>query len=639
MIHMIKRTGAFLFKIVKGMILFSKRRKFVAAFAVVLIVGGVYFGYPYIFGTSESVQYVTRVATKGSIEATVTGSGQVSSSSEVEVKPKVSGTVVSVNVSAGDVVHEGDIIATLDTSDAVSAVNEAKVSLEAAELDLALLAADSSLEQAKEDVEDARYALEKVKLEQESGTVTNANTVQKAYDDAYTDLASVFMEVPDIVTNVHDMLLSDEIADNEVTANSSTNAGVLLSAISSDHVTERDAQIELITSAEDAYAKMKTSYDEAFSAYKGITRSSGEEEVSVVLDETTSMLASLSDTLKATSNMYDHWVSYCTDHNVHIYNTVTSYRTSVSSYITKTNAHYATITNAKKAITAAEQTVKEAAISYPYELSQAERTLKEKKNELENFASGQDKLDIKTKQLAVTQKRNVLTDAKNDLADHYIRAPFDGVVTVIDVERGEEVSASTGLASVIGEQQIAEISLNEVDVSQIEVGQKVNFTFSALPGASVLGTVVEVDIVGEASSGVVSYGVKIAFDEKNDAVKPGMSTDVTIVIASKDDAIVVPLSAVETVRDRSIVKVLENGAPVVREVTTGIGNDTMIEIVSGIEEGDRIVIKTTTGGSAASSEKEDDRSSERGMMGGVLDADGPPGGGSGMGQIRMEMKQ
>ncbi|MFH1188615.1 MAG: efflux RND transporter periplasmic adaptor subunit [bacterium] len=601
-------------KVISGIKEFVIRRKIVSGIIVGVIVVGGYFGYQYIGGSATVAQYITKTATRGVIMSSISGAGQVSASDAIDLKPKVSGTVVSVKFGVGDTVKEGDLIAKLDTRDALNTVSEAKISLETAELDLQELLTDkTSITQAQNDVEDAKYSLEKLKLQQVSDQTSAENTLRKAnetlakaYSDAYTDLVNAFLDIPDVVTDVHDILFSNGISQNEVAANSSTNAGALLTVISSNNWEEHQTEANLIDIAQDSYTVMKGSYDASFSAYKTIDRTSDHANIENVLMNTITMTKGLSDTLKATTNMFDYWVSYCTDHNLRVYTTVNTYRARLSTYTSQTNSHFSTLTsigqtiqNSKDSAVAAEVDIQKIATLNPLQLAQSERDLKAKEDKAMDLIGGPSEVDIKTKQLSVDQRRSALTTAQQALDDHYIYAPFDGIIAAADIKKGDEASSGTIIASLIGHQQMAEITLNEVDVAHVQVGQKAVMEFSAVEHTSVSGEVAEVDIAGSVSQGVVSYGVKIMFDKNNEQIKPGMSTDVTIITDSKSDVIIVPLSAVKTVRRQSTVQVLENGSPVTKEVTTGISNDTMVEIVSGLTEGEEVIVQTIASGSSA----------------------------------------
>ena len=162
-------------------------------------------------------------------------------------------------------------------------------------------------------------------------------------------------------------------------------------------------------------------------------------------------------------------------------------------------------------------------------------------------------MTIRAKKIAVQQKEDALTSAKETLADYSIRAPFAGVIASVDIQKGDSISNGTIAATLITKQRIAEISLNEVDAAKIKIGQKVTLTFDAVEDLTLTGEVSEVNTLGTVSQGVVSYTIKIAFDTQDERIKPGMSTSATIITEIKQDILIIPSSAIKTLGNSSYV--------------------------------------------------------------------------------------
>lgn len=231
------------------------------------------------------------------------------------------------------------------------------------------------------------------------------------------------------------------------------------------------------------------------------------------------------------------------------------------------------------------------------------------KNQEENSTTSTiTQLDIQTKELAVTKAQNALQDAKDALADYTVRAPFDGVIAVLDAKLGD-MASSTAVATIVTTHQLADISLNEVDVAKIALGDKATLTFDAVDGLSIAGVVNEIDTVGTVTQGVVNYAVQIGFDTQDPRIKPGMSVGAAIITDVETDALLVPNGAVKTKNGSSYVQVFtpplgaasENGQGIISAitpgqvpVTIGLSNDTSTEITSGVNEGDQVVLRAIT---------------------------------------------
>src|SRR6185369_12071403 len=130
--------------------------------------------------------------------------------------------------------------------------------------------------------------------------------------------------------------------------------------------------------------------------------------------------------------------------------------------------------------------------------------------------------------------------AQTNYSNNIIIAPFDGVIAKLSLQRGDQASASTAVATLVTKQQIAQISLNEVDAVNVKQDQKATMTFDAIDGLSMTGKVVEIDTIGTVSQGVVSYSAKVALDTQDDRIKPGMSVNVSIITDVAPDVLAVP---------------------------------------------------------------------------------------------------
>ncbi len=230
-----------------------------------------------------------------------------------------------------------------------------------------------------------------------------------------------------------------------------------------------------------------------------------------------------------------------------------------------------------------------------------------------------DRRNRQIQEIAVKEAENRLADAKEDLQKYYIRAPFDGVVTGLSVSAGDSVSRDDVLATIISKELYAEVTLNEVDAASVAVGQRAELSFSAVDASNISGTVSKIDTIGTVSSGVVSYNAEISFSDVPENLKPGMSTDVEIVLSEAKNVLYVPTSAFRSDGNAKYVLVLDvskkqEGVALTEDmfkkapVVLG-GSDTVsTEVKSGVSEGDVVM---TTKSSASTSGSMGSSSSRR----------------------------
>lgn len=209
------------------------------------------------------------------------------------------------------------------------------------------------------------------------------------------------------------------------------------------------------------------------------------------------------------------------------------------------------------------------------------------------------KIGISEKSLAVAQM-----NYKNALADSTKRqvvSPIDGTVNAINIKNGDDLSRlsnnnSSQAPIIIGDLKTlkAEVQVNEVDIPNVSLGQKVMMTYSAIDGLSVLGKVEKMDSLGTITQGVVNYNVTIGMDTLDARLRPGMSVSAKIVTNVKQDVITVPNGALKVRGNKTYVEVLNKDTrlPEQRMIEIGVANNTDTEIVSGISVGDNVITQT-----------------------------------------------
>jgi macrolide-specific efflux system membrane fusion protein len=213
--------------------------------------------------------------------------------------------------------------------------------------------------------------------------------------------------------------------------------------------------------------------------------------------------------------------------------------------------------------------------------------------------------------------------------DSVVTAPIDGIAANMSVAVGSTVAASTTNANssssttssssssssngtsvlLIGnfDNMIINTTVNEIDITKIKAGENATITLDAFPTQTFVGQVYSVDSIGAISSGVVSFNVYVKMIDPPGTVHSGMTASVIIQTERKDNVLSVPSTAVQTTNGQAYVRVKgKNGQITQVAVTTGISSDTDTEIISGLNEGDNVVMTnivstTSTGTSSTAS--------------------------------------
>ena len=563
------------------MISFIKKHKKISLIAILILAGaGYYFFKPDTAGQTQTVYTYGAVET-GAIMQTVSGTGQVSPARETALKSKTAGEVLEVAVVAGQSVKAQDVIARIDDDDAQDAVYDARVALESAQIALDELyepADDLTLTQAKNSLVQAKESL-----------ANDQDDLAQSYKQGFTSAATAFSGLSSIISGLQDIVAG---ASSYVTQSSPTYLDYYANAIK-----DYDSQASLLAAqSAAAWRQMKDQYDRNFTDYKKTSRESSNEEIENLINQTYETAKLAQEALKNTTTLVQRYKDVMENQNLTAQTFSETHLSSLSSYTTQNNSNLSNLLSAKQAIDNAESAV-----------VNAERTLDEKTKSLDKLTQAPDESDIKSKTLAVEQKQRALDAAREALADCTIVAPFDGVVAAIDIKAGDEIASGASVATIITGNQVASITLNEVDIAKVEAGQKATLSFSAVDGLTITGKVAQVGVMGSVSQGVVSYEVVIALDEANPQVKSGMSVSAAVITQIKQDVLLVPSTAVKTANDGSAYVLMEpsggsaDAAPREQTVSIGLSDDQNTEIISGISAADRVAVSSSKQSAAASS--------------------------------------
>lgn len=224
-----------------------------------------------------------------------------------------------------------------------------------------------------------------------------------------------------------------------------------------------------------------------------------------------------------------------------------------------------------------------------------------------------------------------LEELKKEKKNLTVTAKYDGVVDELSASAGTTVSKGKTFCKVVSTTAYkVNIDVDELDIKEIKTGQSVSVTADAIEDKTFKGTVTKVSKIGTNTDGVATYPVTIELSDAED-LYPAMSATATITTQEASDAVLVPVSAVQSKNGKNYVAVVsdESEEGTLKEVEVGIMNDSYAQITSGISEGDQVQAITKN----TSNKSEDDK-----MMGpdglgsgnGKGGGSGAPGGGSGM---------
>jgi len=573
--------------------IYIKKHKIITAIVVILLAVGAYYTYQANTTTTTVTKYVVQNATTGSVIASVSGTGQVQAGTTINVAAKVSETVTRVPVKVGQHVAAGQLLVQMDPTTEERAVKQAQLSLQQAQLSLQELqqVSTTTLLQEQDAVTTA-----------EQSVVNASTTLAQDYQSGFGNLGPTFVNLQTVMTGLQNFVQGNDITK----AQSDPDAFVSLmpNYLQPGVIPYKDTLQAEYVAATAAYQKNLTDYH-------AITSDSSPAAMDAMFAETYGTAQTVSDAVKAGKDFLNYVIdSYPTESSSTkpLPTVVTTLQNSFSTYT-------ATMSSAE---TGVQSTITNIA-SDRNNIINTQNSLRQASETLNELLAGPTQTTLLSQQISVQSAQNNLTTAQQNLDYTSITAPISGVVSAIGATIGE--ASGTSPVTIVGDGQVAQVTLNEIDAAKVAVGDKATLTFSALSTLSLAGTVVEIDPVGTVSQGVVSYNVQVGFSQPADTtssmqVKPGMSVTADIVTQADQNVIAVPNAALVTSNGASYI--LEPATPLSAaelasstggielastkrvQVTTGLVNSTMTEITSGVSVGDQIIVQTIKSTSAKS---------------------------------------
>jgi len=230
----------------------------------------------------------------------------------------------------------------------------------------------------------------------------------------------------------------------------------------------------------------------------------------------------------------------------------------------------------------------------------------------------------------VRQKQAALDQAQVDLNHTYIRAPVDGIVVSRNVDVGQTVAASLQaptlflIAQDLTKMQV-DTNVDEADIGRVVLNQEATFTVDSYPGQAFRGRVVQIRQAPQVIQNVVTYNTVVAVSNPDLKLKPGMTANVKILVAQRENALLVPNAAFRvrvegaegqrgsqaaaTGRPKARagggsgpplrgaapggqqrVWVLQDGKPVERMIRIGLSDGQKTEVLEGLREGETVIV-------------------------------------------------
>jgi HlyD family secretion protein len=219
------------------------------------------------------------------------------------------------------------------------------------------------------------------------------------------------------------------------------------------------------------------------------------------------------------------------------------------------------------------------------EVQIASSNLEEAQSEVDRLRSGPDPDDIVTANARIAAAEATLEQAQ-------VTAPFTGTITLIEVKPGDKVESNQPAVHLFDlEPLYVQADISEVDINKVEIGQSVILNFDAVLDKQYEGEVVEVGLTGTPFQGIVNFRVTVELLNPDEAIRPGLTAAVNIIVSEIENVLLVPNRAVRVEDGERVVYVSRSGVPEAVIIELGASSDTFSEVIGGdLLEGDLIIL-------------------------------------------------
>lgn len=198
-------------------------------------------------------------------------------------------------------------------------------------------------------------------------------------------------------------------------------------------------------------------------------------------------------------------------------------------------------------------------------------------------------VDFELARTAIKQAEAALKLVRIQLDEATLKAPFTGTVAELYISPGSMVGPSSPVALFVSKDLEVVINIEENRLSQVAKGQHAALNVSAYPGLDFPAVVISVATVADDQTH--TFVVKVTPQDKKVLLRSGMYADVTLLLDERQNTLVIPLSAIATLNNQPSVYVVRTDSVVEqRTVTTGLTDDSQVEILSGLKAGEKVVV-------------------------------------------------
>jgi len=544
-------------------------KKIIIITSIIAIIIGSYFSLRAIFGSKSDYQLIE--VARGEVVESVSVTGTVISAKQIDLEFENSGKVKEIEVAVGDQVTTGQVLVRLDTAELSAQLQSNQAALEIAQAKLAQTLAGTK----PEEIQVYQAAVNKVEVE----VANEEQALRDAQDDAVSNLDQAYEDVIDVLNDAY--LKSDDAVRQKIndlfTGGETSNPRLTFQT--ADLQAENDAEWQRIVT--------------------GNELDKFEDEISILNTEDYNQLDNILVKAKEHLTVISDFLTILSDALSKATATTEVTSSDLATYRSNLNTARTNVNTALTNLTIQQQTIASTRLTNQINLNQAQAdletarvALKKAQDELASEEAGPRQEDIDLAQAEVKQAQANLLQIREKMNKNVLKAPVAGVITAIEKEEGETASASQTVVSMIssGYFQI-EANVSETEIAKVSIGDSVEMTLDALgPEEKFFGQVIKIDPAETVVSGVIYYKVTSIFDVEDERIKSGMTVNLDIQTAQKENVLYLPYYVIKEKNGEKYILVLEGKEAKERTIKTGLDGETNVEITEGLKEGDQVIV-------------------------------------------------
>ncbi len=544
-------------------------KKYLLIGAVILIIIAVWYN-----SSSRPQTTINETATAEikTITQEVSVTGKIKPANSIDLSFERSGKINNIYAEIGDKVKAGQSLASIDNEEILANLSGAKAQLDSANARLDELTRGTRPEEIK--------IAETTVLNAQKSLADQEINLNNARQTADINISNLYGKVKDILNDAYTK--ADDSINTQITGlfsnPSTTDPKLTFTATDSQAKTDSEAQ-RILAGASLKILKSET--DNLPSDYPGIDGSLADSKNQLIImrDFLTRLSAAVNSAAGLSQTAMD------------------AYKSSVNTAWTNINTAITNINNQEQLIASQKISNKNSIDSAQKGVNDAQNALRSAEDTLALKKAGSAPEQIEAQKAAVKQVEAQIKNYEIQLNQSIIKSPINGIVTKQDAKIGKNISANLIIISVISEAKFQiETNIPEADIAKIKIDDPSKITLDAY-GSDIIfeAKVISIDPAETIIEGVSTYRTTLEFTKEDDHIRSGMTANIDILTAKKENVIAIPQRAVITKDGQKLVLIdLGNGQQEERKIETGLrGSDGNIEIISGLNAGEKVIISTT----------------------------------------------